>query len=204
MNAGGDNRARAEEMLKASLAIVSGHDWGIDVFLSDDVVLHWPRPSTGQAPCTIQVVSGDVDVGGLFAHVAELRRPGAEGVAAALQASLPPTNWVHLFRFLQAAWKISSHDIGIGFLKQVIFGAGCHMDRCLELSTVGEFDLPAASKVTTDGLDLDTDYKLDRLLSRYAQATVAEFEGQMVYSICADKSRVGAQGLMNAAIVRPD
>lgn len=120
----------------------------------------------------------------------------------------------HIGELLSGAWQASTSGAGESLLAQLVHQLGHRLDAIVVHASAGGCDsgdgqgtlppLPAGDALVLEDTDFSSDYKLDRALFKYVQATREACAGTIVHSVAADKSRVGLQAVMCGALVLPD
>lgn len=201
------NQGRAEFVLAALLQALPprGHPgWRLRLLCCEHVDFRWPRPDDGSTPAEVVVIDGMVPIAELLEIATSSRHAGARSMER-LFRNVPNENGViSLLDFVGHAWKASTSSAGLSLLKQLVRNIGLQLDAQIIGSAGEEVILPASFDLQNLGCDFGSSYKLDRFLHTYVQGTRSMFSGGLFHSVCADKSRVGGQGLQDGAIVRLD
>lgn len=202
-----ENQERARLLLAAFTLILDKAEFQLVLFADSEVRLQWPRPSCGRSPFRVVVVDGKFKVQDMLQRCRQAGGQEAHLFESALATSLGETGeFATLTDLMFGAWATSGSVVGRSLLSQVVHSLGEQIDGRLISDCKGQSEdvLPPGYSVTLEGLDLESDYKLDRYLHKYVMATSSHFEGQKFHSVCVDKSRVGTQALQVGAIVGPD
>lgn len=196
------DRQAGREMIDCLLRSVRGAaHLELPIFLDAAVRYEFPGMGQGGVPTYLIVNAGRVDLTRLRSDL----QKGPDSWQAHFESIFAGTPSCELLDFFEVAFRGDRrpwHSLGF----QLAHSVGLLLDEKFAAGFAGPACAPDGANVARTTIDLDNEYRLERDLVRYRQATLSEAGGKNItyLSGSTDKSRVFGLGLANTCFVKPN